>query len=63
MKYQKPLHKTNRVIISASIPAHDADQLQKIADEQTEERGRFVSVSSLVREIVSKYLRGEMEAA
>ena len=59
MKYQLPLHSTRRVIISASIPERDADQLQKIADKRARERGRFVSVSSIIREIVAEAIRSE----
>ena len=58
MKYQLPLHKNRRIIISASIPLDDANLLQKVADERTKESGKFVSVASLIREIVADWREG-----
>jgi len=58
--YQKPKYRSDRVIISSSIPRVDADRLQELADRRAAELGKsFMGVSAIVREIIAEYLEKE----
>lgn len=55
MIYQTPKYRTEMAIVSSHIPAKVADRLQEIADARSKETGKFVSVSKVVREILTEY--------
>ena len=55
MTYQKPLYKTNTVIISVGVPKELYDAIEEKAFERAQNTKKWVSISKVVREILQEY--------